>query len=68
MNNYCAFSKDHKCLIWEDYEITRYELEEANLLCQENWIEIQRQYEYIQELEKTLSQNGIETPDEEELI
>ena len=34
MENYCAFSKNHKCLNWTDYELTRYELEEAGSLCQ----------------------------------
>lgn len=29
MNNYCAFSKDHTCIKWTDYKITRQELEEA---------------------------------------
>ena len=33
MENYCAFSKDHKCLKWEDYELARHELEEADRLC-----------------------------------
>ena len=44
MNNYCAFSKKHKCLKWMDYELTRMELKEADSLCHENWIEIQRLY------------------------
>lgn len=26
--NDCSFSKDHKCLKWTDYELTRHELEE----------------------------------------
>ena len=42
MENYCAFSKNHKCLNWTDYELTRYELEEAGSLCQANWIEIEQ--------------------------
>ena len=42
MDEYCAFSKDHKCLKWEDYELTRHELEEADALCHSNWIEIQQ--------------------------
>ncbi len=42
MNNYCAFSKNNKCLKWMDYEITRHELEEADDLCHGNRIEIQR--------------------------
>lgn len=32
MDNYCAFSEDHKCLKLEDYELTRHELEEADNL------------------------------------
>ena len=47
MNDYCAFSKDHKCLKWEDYQLTRHELEEADVLCHGNWIEIQRLRDYI---------------------
>ena len=39
MTDYCAFSKDHKCIQWTDYEITRNELEEANELCHGNWID-----------------------------
>ena len=42
MENYCTFSKNHKCLNWTDYELTRYELEEAGSLCQANWIEIEQ--------------------------
>ena len=44
MENYCAFSKDHKCILWLDYEITRQELEECHTLCHGNWIEIERKY------------------------
>jgi hypothetical protein len=25
MENYCAFSKKHKCVKWMDYELTRHE-------------------------------------------
>lgn len=32
MQNYCAFSKDHTCIKWMDYEITREQLEEAETL------------------------------------
>ena len=39
MENYCAFSKNHTCLKWLDYVITRQELEEADSLCHGNWIE-----------------------------
>ena len=44
MKNHCAFSKNHSCPLWTDYELTCYELEEANSLCHGNWIEIERQY------------------------
>lgn len=47
MENYCAFSKNHACLKWLDYVITRQELEEADSLCHGNWIEIQRKNQYI---------------------
>lgn len=36
MTEYCAFSKDHKCIKWSDYELTRFELEEADELCHGN--------------------------------
>ena len=60
MNDYCDFNKDHKCLKWEDYELTRHELEEADNLCNGNWIETQRLYEYIDRLKAILNENGIE--------
>lgn len=41
MENYCAFSKDHKCILWLDYELTGQELEECHTLCHGNWIEIE---------------------------
>lgn len=63
-NNYCAFSKDHKCIQWMDYELTRYELAEANELCHGNWIEIQHLREYIDVLKATLAEHGIEIPAE----
>ena len=64
MNNYCAFSKEHTCLKWIDYEITRQELEEADELCHGNWIEIQQMTEYIQTLQKLLKDNNITYPEE----
>lgn len=63
MDNYCAFSKDHKCLKWEDYELTLRELEEADALCQGNWIEIQRLRGYIDKLIEILDENGIDYPE-----
>lgn len=47
-----------------DYELTRFELEEANELCHGNWIEIQYLREYIDILQDTLKQNGIDIPPE----
>lgn len=64
MNNYCAFNKDHKCIKWTDYEITLLELEEASELCHGNWIEIQRLYKRIEQLEGVLKQFGIDIPSE----
>ena len=62
MDNYCAFSKNHKCLKWMDYELTRHELEEADSLCHGNWIEIQRLTNLIRLLENLLRQAGIDVP------
>lgn len=64
MINYCAFSKNKKCIQWSDYEITRHELEEADELCHANWMEIQHLRDYIDSLKKTLQGNGIEVPPE----
>lgn len=66
MTDYCAFSHNHKCIKWMDYELTRYELEESEELCHGNWIEIQRLRRYIPVLQKLLQENGIEYPPEEE--
>ena len=60
MNDYCAFSKDHHCIKWQDYMVTRNELEEADELCHGKWIEIQRLIEYINYLESLLQQNRID--------
>ena len=64
MENYCAFSKNHKCIKWIDYELTRQELEEADALCHGNWIEIQRLYARIDVLEALLKDAGISIPKE----
>lgn len=64
MTDYCAFSKNHKCIKWKDYEITRKELEEADELCHENWIEIQHLRNYIEQLQAILEQHGIDIPSE----
>lgn len=64
MDNYCAFSKDHKCILFTDYEVTRIELEECHTLCHGNWIEIEHKYKYIQTLKSLLSENSIPFPEE----
>ena len=46
-----------------DYNPVLY-LEEANSLYHGNWIEIERQYKYIQTLQKILSENDIPYPNE----
>lgn len=63
MDDFCAFSQDHMCLKWEDYELTRHELEEADNLCHGNWIEIQRLQVYIDKLKDILDKNDIEYPE-----
>lgn len=63
MNDYCAFSHNHKCLKWEDYELIRQELEEADNLCHGNQIEIQRLYDYIDKLKAILDKNDIDYPE-----
>ena len=64
MSNYCAFSKDHKCIKWTDYQLLLFELEEADALCHGNWIEIQHLREYIDLLQTTLKEHGIAVPPE----
>ena len=53
MENYCAFSKNHKCILWTDYEITREELSECHTLCHGNWIEIGKRQTMRQSLKST---------------
>ena len=67
MENSCIFSKDHKCILRLEYEITRQELEECHTLCHGNWIEIERKYKYIQELRHLLDEHGIPYPEEYEI-
>ena len=64
VENYCAFSKNHKCLKWTDYQLTRFELKEADETCHGNWIEIQRLYARIDTLEALLKDAGISLPNE----
>ena len=66
MNDYCAFSRDCKCIKWMDYQLTLHELEEADELCHGNWIEIQQLRDRIEllelELEGILKQFRIDFP------
>ena len=64
MTDYCAFSRNHKCPKWTDYQMTRQELDEADELCHGNWIEIEHLRSYIDILQKTLKDNGIDIPPE----
>ena len=63
MNDYYAFSKNHKCLKWLDYQLARHELEEADELCHGNYVEIQRLYDYIDKLKDILDRNNIDYPE-----
>ena len=63
MNDYCAFSKNHNCLKWLDYQLTLNELEEADELCHGNYVEIQHLYDYIDELKAILDRNNIDYPE-----
>ena len=65
MTNYCAFSKDYKCIKWTDYELIRHELDEADKLCHGNWIEIQHLRDYIDRLQALLKEHGIEIPSDD---
>lgn len=64
MNDYCAFSKDHRCIKWMDYELTLQELEEADEMCHGNWIEIQHLRDRVTLLEELLQKAGIDFPSE----
>lgn len=60
MNDYCAFSKDHRCLKWMDYLLAHQQLKEADELCHGNWIEIQDLHERVELLERLLTEAGID--------
>ena len=59
-----TFSKNHKRLKWTDYQLTLFELKEADETCHGNWIEIQRLYARIDVLEALLKDAGISIPKE----
>ena len=63
MNNYCAFSKGHHCIKWQDYVSARLELEECDELCHGNWIEIeslQRQVHFLKKFDRASGSLGTE--------
>ena len=62
MTKYCAFSKNHKCIKWADYQLIRQELKEADELCHGNRIEIQHLRNYIEQLQALLTEHRIEIP------
>lgn len=66
MNNYCAFSNNHKRLKWTVYQISRYELEEADELCHCNQLELASLQKRVTRLEQLLVDHGISIPDESE--
>ncbi len=63
MDDYCAFSRDHKCIKFMDYQLTRLELEESDTLCHGNWIEIQCLRHYIDQLKEALIRAGVDIPE-----
>lgn len=63
MNSYCAYSRNHKCIKWTDYQLTRHELEEADELCHNNQIELMYLQSRVTYLEELLRDNGIQIPD-----
>ncbi len=64
MTDYCAFSANHNCLLWMEYELQQAALEEAHELCHGNWIEIQRKERYIEALQQLLDDHQISYPTE----
>ena len=64
MNDYCAFSKNHRCIKWIDYSLTLQELEEADEICHGNWIENQYLHDRVDLLEELLQKAGIDFPPE----
>ena len=64
MSDYCAFSKNHRCIKWIDYQLLLTELEEADELCHGNCIEIQHQRDYIDKLQTIMKEHGIAVPSE----
>lgn len=49
---------------WQDYVLTRLELEECDELCHGNWIEIESLQRQVAFLKKLLEENRIVLPDD----
>ncbi|MCD7826860.1 MAG: mobility-associated LCxxNW protein [Clostridiaceae bacterium] len=56
--------KDHYCIKWQDYILTRHELEECDELCHGNWTEIESLQRQVNFLKKVLEENSIALPDD----
>lgn len=65
MTSHCVFSKGNHCLKWVDYQTTRYELEEADELCQAYQDQIIYLQKRVCDLEQQLKDHGITIPDPE---
>ena len=63
MSSLCPLNPEQICTNWIDYEVTKYELEEADELCQLNQQEIQKLKEYIHKLQFILNINEIAYPE-----
>lgn len=64
MNNQCPFKNAGQCDIWLDYQISLYELKEAEELASVNWKEIQYLYSKVEQLKNMLKEAGLPIPDE----
>ena len=62
MSKYCAFSENHYCAIWTDYQVLQFAVDELDETCHNNWIEISKQQDYIDLLKRILEENGITVP------
>lgn len=64
MNNQCPFKNAGRCDIWLDYQVSLYELKEAEELASANWKEIQYLYSKVEQLKNMLKEAGLPLPDE----
>ncbi len=62
LDTFCAFSRNHKCIKFTDYQVTRLELDEADTICHDNWTEIRCLRHYIDQLENALAKADIPVP------